>query len=74
MRTDLVGREAIDLIERKEDDLTLRWEGRFGLSPTAGGERPTGSGTYHSKGVWLDGSVVQTCQGTFKLGEPGTGP
>lgn len=55
------------LIERNQDDVSLRWEGQFSLAPAAGGNRAAGSGRYNSKGVFLGGDVVQTCQGSFKL-------
>jgi len=47
--------------------VTLRWEGQFSLVGAGGGTRPTGSGRYDSKGVFLDGDVVNICQGSFTL-------
>lgn len=56
------------LIERKQDNVSLRWEGQFSLAPVAGsGNKAAGSGRFENKGAFLGGDVVQTCQGSFKL-------
>lgn len=62
------------LIERNEVDATRRWEAQFNLTPTADGQRPVGGGKYQSRDTYSDGELLQTCQGTFTLGETGSTP